>query len=71
LSVVRRELAYGMSLALESSASDIDRALAIVQRMDGPQMTRRMAESLLERAHRRVEQVRTALGEAGTGATEP
>lgn len=68
--MVRPELAFGMSLALESSASDIDRALAIVQRMDGPQMNRRLAESLLERAHRRLEQVRTALGEAGAGVAE-
>jgi hypothetical protein len=65
MSRIGAELALGMSLALESSEADIERALALLDERSGEAEAREMALQLLARARRRIETVRLALGEAG------
>jgi len=65
MSRIGAELALGMSLALESSEADIQRALALLDERTDEAEAREMALQLLARARRRIETVRLALGEAG------
>jgi hypothetical protein len=65
MSRIGAELALGMSLALESSEADIERALALLDERTGEAEAREMALQILARARRRIETVRLALGEAG------
>jgi len=61
---ISSELALGMALALEASASDMDRIHALLQERADPAEAVRLAIELLCRARRRVDTVREALGEA-------
>lgn len=65
MSRIGAELALGMSLALESSEADIERALALLDERTDEAEAREMALQILARARRRIETVRLALGEAG------
>lgn len=64
MSRVTSELALGMSLALEASGTDLQRALALLEDRADPAESRESAIQLLLRASRRVDSVRAALDEA-------
>jgi hypothetical protein len=59
------ELALGMALALESSEVDLERVRTLLHDLVDPEASRELALQLLARARRRLETVRSALGEAG------
>jgi hypothetical protein len=61
---LQRELGVAMAIALESSEADIRTASALLEDTANPHAARELAQMLLNRARRRVETVRIALGGA-------
>ena len=62
---VSTELALGMSLALQASEAELERAIALLRDRADPTESIVLAQQLLARARLRVHTVRLALGEAG------
>jgi hypothetical protein len=62
---ISAELALGMSLALEASEADLERAIALLRDRADPTESIVFAQQLLARARLRIHTVRLALGEAG------
>jgi hypothetical protein len=65
LNRISAELALGMSLALEASEADLERAIKLMGDRADPVGSLAVAEQLIARAKLRVHTVRMALGEAG------
>jgi HEAT repeat protein len=64
MSSVSQELALGMSLALESAESDLERIAALLEDRADPAESRALAMQLVARALRRVQSVKEALDDA-------
>ncbi|HST02611.1 MAG TPA: hypothetical protein VLJ84_13215 [Usitatibacter sp.] len=64
MSSVSQELALGMSLALESAESDLQRIAALLEDRAGEAESRALAMQLAARALRRVQSVKQALDDA-------
>lgn len=63
MSRISYELALGMALALEAADTDLNHLRALIDET-GMTGTRDLAADLLERARRRMDTVRNALGDA-------
>jgi hypothetical protein len=67
---ITRELAHGMSLLLESSGADIERARAELREAGGAAESLRRVDDLLGRAKARAEAVRLAIEDSHDGDSE-
>jgi hypothetical protein len=67
---ITRELAHGMSLLLESSEADIERARAELRAAGHAPEAMRRVDDLLGRARARAEAVRVAIEESRARSSE-
>jgi signal transduction histidine kinase len=67
---ITRELAYGISLLLESSEADIERARAELREAGHAAEALRRVDDLLGRAKARAEAVRLAIDDSNAGPSE-
>jgi len=67
---ITRELAHGMSLLLESSEADIERARAELRAAGQAPEAMRRVDDLLGRARARAEAVRVAIEESRARSSE-